>query len=180
MVLSVAGGIVGLTAAWLLGRSITRWAGGREALDYCMWVFVVVMGSVLGVMAGVGAATLIGRAVPVAINDKPSHVGHLVSLRSADGVTGRITGGLFLTVGVIGTQQYYFYYEQDGTAVVPRQHRAGVGTYVYEQDRTDAVVHVFDWHFRQPWWEWVAFNDSGQTWRFYVPTGTVAKGFALQ
>lgn len=134
----------------------------------------------VGLIASLGVATFIGSTADESIVNPAGHVAPLVSMRSADGISGSLRGGLFVMSGTIGTEQYYFWYEQDGKAIVPRKVHAGGGVYVFEEDRKDAVVKVFDWSFTHAWVSWFGVKDSGKTWEFHVPVGTVQKQLSVQ
>lgn len=159
-----------------LGVVLWRDMAPFDAVDVIFYIFLGLISGVVAFGASVAVALGIGMALPTAINTTPTTSSTIVTLRSSDGVAGRF----YLGSGVIDTTLYYFWYEQaaDG-AIIPRQHDAGEGTYVYQQNRPDAKVEVYRWHFTQPWASWVALEGGGETWRFYVPSGTVKTGFAL-
>ncbi len=167
------------TWALLLGWIIRSEGWPNEAISWVLCSALAALTCVASIGVATGIATAIGSALPSAIDTKPSHTATLVALRSSDGVEGSFRGSFFLGVGHIGSQLYYFWYEQSGNAVTPRQHAAGVGTYVYEEDRAMAEVRVFDWHFKRAWWGWFAFEGFGKTWEFHVPKGTVKHGYSL-
>jgi hypothetical protein len=154
-----------------------------EPDDLAERIFGVLMSAMslgLALLLGIGLAAFIGFVLPMRMDEVPSHTAALVDLTTVDGFSGSVHGSVFMVSGVIGTEQFYRWYEQAGSAVTPRQMTVGVGVYVYEQKRADAVLEVYDWHFAQRWWSWFAFdNNSGKTYRFYVPEGTVKRGFKL-
>jgi hypothetical protein len=163
-------------AAWVIqsegwpGEPILWIAGGG--------ISAITLG--VSIAIGFGIAAWIGSGLPQRMDSAPFYTAKLVSIRSGDGVTGSITGGAFLIVGHIGTEQYYFWYEQSGDSVTPRQKPVGVGTYVYDEDRHDAEFQQFAWHFTQSWWRLFAFDPGGTTNHFHVPKGTVSRTFQLQ
>lgn len=128
------------------------------------------------------ATHLLGTSV---MDDQPSHTGVMVSMRSADGISGKLAGNLFMMTGYIGSDQYYYWYEQrsDG-AFESHKVMAGQRIYIYEQKRADGQVVIYDWHITTPSWSlgWLTCQgpDTGQTYNFYIPEGSIQKTFKLQ
>lgn len=166
---------------WINDYRFKWWDDSED--DKIMIVMPAFLACILGfifLIAGVGASFALTSAFKQAIDSKPSETSTLVSLRSTDGITGSFHGGMFLGYGSIGSDMYYFYYEQHGKSFSPRKHRAGEGTYVYEEKREDAFREEYRWHFTNPLASWLAMEPEGTTTYFHVPEGSVLRGYKLQ
>lgn len=178
----IVGFAAAATAAVCVWRS-RRAFGRRESIDYEISLVLSAVCVTVAVLVSIAAALVIGWNLPRQIDKEPAYTRRLVSLRSTDGVSGRIGGGLFLTSGYIGTDQYYFYYEDSGSErVTPRRLRIGNGDgiYVVESDRDSANVQEFEWHFTSAWWRRFAIEPQASTWYFHVPHGTVQRSMQVQ
>lgn len=175
--LTVYAALVVWLAIW---ASLIREEGWPDdAVSWVLGGMICVASGLFFAAVGFAAMSGIGWMLPTEKDKQPSHVAKLASLRSSDGVQGSFRGGFFLGIGSIGSQLYYFWYEEAGAGVTPRQLAAGVGTYVYETNRNDAELRVYDWHFKRAWWGWFAVEGPGQTWEFHVPKGTIREGYSL-
>jgi hypothetical protein len=123
-----------------------------------------------------GAAVLIGLAFDT--HSVEISRSKLVSIRDKDG----ISGTFFLGTGQIGSDQYYFYYEQrqDG-GFRPGKVKSNDGVRVYEEARQDAELVTFTWELNKSWAKWVALpiNRGGYVYDFHVPQGTIRTGFTM-
>lgn len=105
---------------------------------------------------------------------------HLAVIRDKDGVEGRF----FLGSGYIENQQYYFYYQNlpDG-GLRPGKVVADQGVTVYQEDRKDAELVIFNWKINYPAWAWLvclpAPEGTGKSFEFHVPKGTVKDGYSM-
>lgn len=144
---------------------------GSKVLGALMFLLTIVPALVVGA----GVATALGASLDSRMNSAPTEQNELVNLRTVDGISGSLRGSMFVMVGQIGSERYFYWYERAGTAVTPRQVRAGVGVYVFEEDRENAVLRVYDHDFAVPLARWFALRDFGRTWHFHVPKGTVQK-----
>lgn len=101
----------------------------------------------------------------------------LVALRDKDG----ISGNFFLGGGRIGDKQYYFYYEKlsNGSFTANKIDASGVA--IYEEDRQDAVLLVYEVVLKNGWWWFVTYpsHDPDGSIQFYVPKGTIRRGFSI-
>jgi len=128
------------------------------------------------VLAGVAVGCLIGAALPA--HPVKLETRSLIAIRDKDGVEGQF----FLGSGFIKSDQYYFYYEKmpDG-GVRPGKVFAGNGVRIYEEDRSDATLTVFDWVVDSPLVPLLAFpvHEGGRSYNFHVPRGTVRPGYTM-
>lgn len=162
-----------LTILWVNNWGLPSASDRVEIVIFCV---LFAASSALAIMLGGGIATGIGVIATQEINEQASHEASLATLRSSQG----ISGSFFLGSGSIGSDMYYFYYESDGgNRYSPRQRRAGGGVYVYEEDRKDASVQIFEWHFKRNWMRFFAFGPEGETTRFRVPKGSILQGYVL-
>src|ERR1700722_17570079 len=101
-------------------------------------------------------------------------------IRDKDGMQGRF----FLGSGTIESQPYYFYYQrmEDG-GLRPGKLEANHFVTVYEEDRKNAELVVFDWVMSPPWWAWIICaphsESDGKSYEFHVPKGTVKPGYQM-
>jgi hypothetical protein len=148
----------------------------HSLLEWIIYPFLAALFSLapLGVCAGFAA--MVGTAFKTHPEESARY--QLVSIRDKDGVVGQF----FLGSGTIKGDQYYFYYKtnSDGS-VTPGKVFAGQGVRVYEQDRQDAELVIFEWELNKPWAWLVALpvNNGGWSYKFYVPKGTVRTGFTM-
>lgn len=107
--------------------------------------------------------------------------GNMVSLRNSDGVSGHISGGLFMLVGGIESRQVYHYYtlKSDGS-FQPQHWTPDSDTSVFEEDRKDGQVVQFDEQFKRGWVNWVATPGDRLRMDFHIPKGTLRKNFSLE
>lgn len=102
----------------------------------------------------------------------------LVVIRDKDGIEGRF----FLGTGMIKSEQHYFYYYKlpDGGVQAGRA-SAGDGVRVYEENRADAVLSIYDWNFKNgaAWFVALPFAGRGHKYEFRVPAGTIRPGFTM-
>jgi hypothetical protein len=100
-------------------------------------------------------------------------------IRDKDGVEGRF----FLGSGLIRSDVYYFYYERlSNGALRPGKVYAGSGVRVYEEDRADAKLSVYQWRLVRPWAWLVALpvgRENDWAYDFFVPKGTVRSGYVM-
>lgn len=121
------------------------------------------------------------------ISDHTTQVWHqdwkapMVSLRSADGEQGKITGGIFILSGYINAQQTYFYYtkREDGS-FAPHRWVPDSNTSIFEGKREDGEVVQFDCVFKHSWLSWFADPWDQLKMNFYIPIGSVRQGFSVQ
>lgn len=158
----------GMFIGYMRPESLTEWF-----FVGLFWLFLV---SIAGVICGV-IAFGIGTTFPT--HRVNSEVWNLAALRDKDGVEGRF----FLGSGQISSVDYFFFYKkvEDGGLQADRV-VADSSAIVYEQDRADASVQVYDWVYRYPWWAFTVSmpsENAGHSYSFYVPKGSVRKGFSL-
>lgn len=105
----------------------------------------------------------------------------LVAMRNSDSVAGRISGGIFLMSGYIGSQQVYNYYtlNRDGS-FKPGKWETDSNTAVYEEDRTDGLLVVYDPKFKKPWMGWIGDTVSATRGEFHIPKGSLKKAFTIE
>lgn len=169
--------VYALLLLWLNNFSLSTDFGDK--FDRVFVLPFALIGGVLAFGTGLGISAALTDQFAHEMDSEPSSTAELVSLRSADGISGSFSGSFFLGHGSIGSEMYYFYYVKSGYAVSPRKHLAGIGTYIYEQERRDGKVYIYGWHFKSPFAKWFAFKPNGTTTYFYVPTGSILRGFKL-
>lgn len=105
----------------------------------------------------------------------------MVSLRSSDGVSGSMSGGIFMMSGHVGSEQFYHYYtsNKDG-AFQPHKWKANSRTRVYEEDRKDGEIVQWDKHFKHEWVLWFADPDDDIAMDFHIPKGSLKQQFSLE
>lgn len=147
-----------------------------DFMDRFMGFVMTLMMCVLAAMMSTGAACLVGLAFathPVKVSEHA-----LIALSDKDGIEGQF----FLGSGLIKGDQYFFYYRQlnDGGFQADKVY-AGSGVRVYEEARQDAKLITFQWQLNEPWAFVVSIpvRDGGYSYEFYVPTGTIRRGFTM-
>ena len=137
-----------------------------DGADKFFAAFVAVMSTVVSVAIAAGAGGL-GYCLASLIGDHCDQVwqqcwtANMVSMRNADGQTGRLLGGIFLIAGSMDQSSTYFYYikTSDG-GFRQKTWQPDNDTTVYEEDRIDGVVVQFDAAFRHPSLAWIAVTDE--------------------
>lgn len=180
MVFIACGGVFGVLAGLrLVFNDMTDI--GFVFLGLLMTALCGVFGCGGGLVLAIAAGGAFGTDL---MDQQPSERAVLASLRTADGVSGSVGGGLFLISGVIGTDQFYFYYKQDGDALVQGKVMAGPGAYIYEEERAGGELDVYQWHTVMPhaWMKWltVELGPPSHTYYFHVPKGSVRRQFNVQ
>jgi hypothetical protein len=104
----------------------------------------------------------------------------LVAIRDKDGVEGQF----YLGSGFISSEPYYFYYESlENGGFRPGKIDADGSVTVYEEDRKDAELVMFDWKITYPAWAWLIClrdEDGGRhSYAFHVPKGTIKTGYSM-
>jgi hypothetical protein len=106
---------------------------------------------------------------------------NMVSLRGADGISGSISGGIFMLSGHVGSEQFYHYYTvADDGSFKPHKWKAGSTTRVYEEDRKDGQVVQWDKHFKRTWISWFAEPSDSVAMDFHIPKGSLKQNFSLE
>jgi hypothetical protein len=175
--------VIGL-AIYVLHRNWGWWRGpDMDQID--LWI-PLVMGVLVSAMVFAGAMGLAAvlAAIIRSFAEEESRIGwkgRMVSLRGMDGVSGSISGGIFMMSGHVGSQQFYTYYtaEKDG-AFHPRKWKVGSGTRVFEEDRQDGEAIRWDWHFKRRWVYWFAEEPDGVAMDFHIPKGSLKQSFSLE
>lgn len=146
------------------------------------WFFTIA-----GVTIGLAIASLASEIISDFIASKSDQQwrecwrAKMVSLRSSDGVSGSIHGGVFLLQGSIGSEQFYHYYtpNPDGT-FVPRKWKADYLVRIFEEDRKDGESVQACLHFTHEWVYWFAKPSNDRAMDFHIPRGTLHQEFSLQ
>lgn len=179
MVTVIIGAVFGLVLGILVVLKETQ---GEQwgLLGVVFGTFMVFLFGLLGLMISGGAAAGFGEMAHEAMEEKPQ-VEQLAALRNVDGVSGSFRGSLFLGVGSLGSQQYYFYYLKQGEWITPRQLKAAQGVYVREEDRADAVIETHEWHFSSWWARMFAIQNYVPTTTYIkVPKGSIKLGYRIE
>lgn len=136
-----------------------------------------ILGGFIGAIAGAAIASVFGLMAPLEPVVR-SETYHLVSLRNNDGVQ----GSFFLGSGSIGTEQYYFFYQEAGDGFMPGKVLVDGNVTVYEEDRTNADL-VASWteYRHHPIDNFVIHWNAGSYTRyaFHVPRGAIQRNFTL-
>lgn len=133
----------------------------------------------LSIIAGFGVAEVIGSQANQVWRE--CWQAKMVSMRSADGVEGKISGGIFMMSGSVGSEQIYHYYTlaRDG-GFKPHKCKADRWTTVYEEDRNGGTVVQFESKFTRPWMAWLGEPSGATAMDFHIPKGSLKQGFTLQ
>lgn len=158
------------------------WDHGDQAEKW----FGVFLGTMATVIAGALSVGL-GIALSSWIGSQSEQVWHrcwtgtMVSIRSADGIEGKLHGGVFLMSGHVNSAQIYYYYTRasDG-AFKPHKWKADNDTSVYEEDRKDGAVVQYDLQFKRTWIEWFGVTDDRLAMEFHIPKGSLKQEFSLE
>lgn len=103
---------------------------------------------------------------------------NLVALRDKDG----IEGNFFLGSGHIGSQPYYFYYaQQSDGGYSPSEIKADDSVTVYETTEKSARLISYEVVANSHIADWVSLplSEGDHLYKFYVPAGTIKRGFSL-
>lgn len=141
--------------------------------------------SVAGGVVGVFVAGILTLPISLGIWESTDRVWtqvestHLVAVRSADALRGHFFLG---TGSVEGHTVYRYFSQQSDKGMVQEEVSAGEAT-IYEQPREDGVVEVWRQKVVQEPSLWIAYpvgpKVRGRWLKFYVPEGTVRRGFEL-
>ena len=133
------------------------------------------LGAVVGLMAGAGVASVVGSRHPqhmVLTETVP-----LVTLRNADGVA----GSFFLGTGSVESVPYYFYYKPSGDGGYKQDRlQSSANVTVYEEDRTDGALEVYERKFVDPSDERWGADGGHAEYKFRIPRGSLKKQFRLE
>lgn len=144
-------------------------------LDYFMGSMLLGIIALMAFGIGFGLAFLVGLVVPKRWLD-PNKT-KLISLRSGDGVSGQF----FLGTGHIDSVQYYFFYEDAGNGGYrPGKIPADDNVVVFEDSRTDGELKTYQYRFSNSLLNWIAFDTGDTRYEFFIPNGSLKKGFVLQ
>ena len=172
-----------LIGLWCNDWSFRCWGCDRAEIVFgtIFFLMITAFATFIGGAIAVGLGSVLGIS---SMDADPEHIGKMISMRSSDSVAGEIHGGLFMISGFIGGAEYYHWYEQNGDAIEPKQVKAAGGIYIYEQDRADGQVKIYDWHNKYPSWALlIGLPDpeaTGQTYEFFIPKGSIKREFKLQ
>jgi hypothetical protein len=103
---------------------------------------------------------------------------NLVALRDKDG----IEDNFFLGSGHIGSQPYYFYYtQQSDGGYSPSEIKADDSVTVYETTEKSARLISYEVVANSRIADWVSLplSEGDHLYKFYVPAGTIKRGFSL-
>lgn len=106
----------------------------------------------------------------------------MINMRSADGIEGRIAGGIFLTVGYVQSNQTYYYYTEVSPSAFQAHHwTPDSNTTIFEEDRQDGQVQQWSAALKHSSANWFAFAGDEVRVDFHIPKGSIAReGFKLQ
>lgn len=145
-----------------------------DFLEYCFLTLFFVFCTAIAFGVGIGFALLIGLAVPKHWTEPET--AKLVSLRDGESNSGHF----FLGTGSIGTTQYYFFYEEDGSGYRPRKVAVADNVIVFEEKRQGGELKAYTYQFVNPSFGWVAVDWPSRKYEFVIPEGSLKKNFVLQ
>lgn len=122
---------------------------------------------------GCGFALLIGLTLPKQWIG-PESV-QLASLRGNDSVNGHF----FLGTGSIGTEQYYFFYEEAGQGYRPGKIKVADNVAIFEEKRLNGEARWYTYRFTNPSFKWIALHTTQYRYEFIIPEGSLKKNFTL-
>ena len=134
---------------------------------------------ILGLIIG-GVAGLLLAAVISSISGKKEEktdTRKLISLRGAN----YTTGDLFLGIGSINSSLCYLYYEmrEDGGCVLGKMHAVSDNVLVYEEDRSDGVLEIYETLTSAKLWWGLDLLDEKRIYKFRIPKGSIKREFSL-
>jgi hypothetical protein len=166
-----------------------NWGWWRDDSGFDRWVMKIgpILLGLIATAVLTGACAGIAEGVSSLIRIRTDLVwqecwtAKMVSMRSADGVSGSLSGGIFMIVGHVDTDQIYFYYtlNQDGS-FQPHKWKADDLTRIYEEDRQDGEVHQFDIQLKRAWMSWFTEPDERLKMEFHIPKGSLKQQFKVQ
>jgi len=133
------------------------------------------LSAIVGLLVGGVATGIVGSRYPqhmVLTGAVP-----LVTLRNADGVA----GSFFLGTGSVESVPYYFYYTPSGDGgYIQDRLRSSAGITVYEEDRTDGALEVYERKFVDPSNARWGMDGGNVEYKFRIPRGSLKKQFRLE
>jgi hypothetical protein len=154
-------------------HSFVGWCGTAFGMFGCAFIGGLIAG---GIASGLGS--YVDKAKIWHLEDRRTE--KLVAVRDKDGVNGAITGGLFLVAGYFESRPYYFYYTEDSTgAMRPDKINVSRSIFIHEIKEGDPRLVTRQWDNGRPWIDLFAITDGGWQYHFYVPEGTVKRGFGM-
>ncbi len=160
--------------------------GTMGSWGFFEWVTTIVMGLLISALAAMLIGLFAGTIMyswfcSMSIwNYREISRAELVSIKEKEGVSGSISGSMFMFGGSFDSRPYYFYYvASEGGAISPEKVQADKTVFIHEGDGVKPVLITLQ-HF-PPWWcKIFALMDEGTIQHhFYIPAGSVKKGFAL-
>lgn len=156
--------------------------GAYKWIDLCFGCFISLVFLVIGGLASLGLAA----GLTSLISSRTAKVWHeygswkMVSMRNADGISGSISGGLFMLSGHVGSENVYFYYtlNQDGS-FQPGKWTANSLTSIYEEERKDGKIIQYDIHLKHENMNWIAWPDDRLKMEFHIPKGSLQQTFKV-
>lgn len=173
-------------AGYLMYRNWPWWPPVGKYDHYEIMIFPMVLGGIVTavvIFAAFGAAAVLSSVIGSHLDEVWILRGKLpmVSMRSGDGLNGGATGGLFVMSAWVNSSQVYSYYtlHKDGS-FHPNQWTTDADTAVYEEDRTDGELVIYDPVFKHPWMSWLGDNRTATRGEFHIPKGSIRKEFSLK
>lgn len=172
--------------AYAIYRNWGWWRGPySDGMDLWFGIFVIVFCTIIGEAGAMGAALGIDSYVASKAAQKWVVYGEwqMVSMRSTDGISGSVTGGIFMISGSVGSDTYYkFYYKEGGggDAIIPGQWDAGSDTRIYQEDRSDGEMVEWRRAFVHPWVTWFATPSQRYRMDFHIPKGRLKEQFSIE
>jgi hypothetical protein len=165
----------------------SNWGWWREPYggQVALWMGLVLGSMVTGLVFGIsmGAARFMSDFIG-ALSEQEWRVcwkASMISLRGSDGVSGSISGGIFMMSGRVGSENYYSYYTtSDDGAFHPHKWRADSDTRVFEEDRKDGEIVQWDTHFKSDWVSWLATPNGRVRMDFHIPQGSLRQSFSIE
>ncbi|MCR4276479.1 MAG: hypothetical protein NUV90_03785 [Candidatus Parcubacteria bacterium] len=165
---------IGFAIAFVILTYLEFYRYAHSFLEYFMGSLILGMMTVLVFGIGLGLAFLIGLFLPKKWSD-PTKT-KMVSLRSGDGVSGQF----FLGTGHINSVQYYFFYEEAGNGGYrPGKISADDDVVVFETDRQDGELKTYQLGFSNSLLNVIAVDIGNTRHEFFIPNGSLKKGFVL-
>jgi hypothetical protein len=158
---------------------VIGWKGFRGDGDgwgeACTWAaFMAVIAGGIGLLV----SAYISPVLPYKWVETKSTV--LVSLRSGDGIEGQF----FLGSGSINAVPYYFFYKEVGEGFQLDKVKVD-NALIFEGNQQGGLLKTYHHEFAKKWHIWLAFPCelkaiSHVKYEFYIPVGSIRRGFDLR
>lgn len=164
-------------------RSNWGWWRREDQIEAWLPLVAGLVINVIAIAAALGCAAWINNVIGDNADIEWSLRGkfQMVSMRSFDGARGSAAAGLFIAVGYVEARQFYSYYtvNRDGS-FRPNKWTTDKDTAVFEEDRTDGQLVIYDIAFTHGWVNWFATPPARSRGEFHIPQGSLKKAFSLQ